>query len=145
MREFVTAIAVKETEGENKDGWIDFPVVEVDADGKEVNRVQCRAKRPTPGQVAYLTASVHKRAALEQQIAGAINFCMAIMDQETSAYLSDRLLDMDDPFELPQLQEIIEALIEEWSARPTEQSSDSSPSPDATGPTSTTALTTSST
>lgn len=125
MREFVTAVAAQEDESQQ--GWIDF----------KVDGVVCRARRPSPGQVAYLLASMHKRAPLEQQIAGAINFCMAIMDHDSASYLSDKLLDPEDPFEIPQIQDIIEYLVEEWSGRPTEQSSDSSSSQEAPGPTST--------
>lgn len=131
MREFVTAVSA--AEDETKEGWVDFSITENDADGKEVRKVPCRAKRPSSGQVAYLTASMHKRAPIEQQIAGAINFCMAIMDTDTAAYMSDRLLDSEDPFELPQIQDIIEGLLEEWTGRPTVPSPDSAQSGDSTG------------
>jgi hypothetical protein len=142
MREFVTAVAAKEEL--DAEGWIDFPVVEQDADGKEVRRVNCRAKRPSSGQLAYLTASIHGRAPIERKISGAINFCMAIMDEDTAGYLSDRLLDQRDPFELEQLQGLIFQLIEEWSGRPTEPSSDSSESGGTSGLTSTPAAATTS-
>jgi hypothetical protein len=123
MREFVTAVTAADEASE----WLEF----------KVDGVECKATRPTPAQVAYLTAALHKRAAIETQIAGAINFCMAIMDNDTSAYLSDKLLDSADPFDLENLQEIIQWLMEEWAGRPTQPSSDSSPTEDGSGSTST--------
>jgi hypothetical protein len=135
MREFVTAVAAaEENEDERKEsGWVEFEVIEQDQHGKVLRKVPCNARRPSPGQVAYLTGSLHRRAPQEQQIAGAINFCMAIMDHDTSAYLSDRLLDSEDPFDLPDIQNIIEGLLEEWSGKAGEQSSDSSGTPQASG------------
>jgi len=135
MKQFITAVTANEDE--SAEGWIDFEVAETDAKGEVQRTVGCRARRPSPGQVAYLTASIHKRAPLDRQIAGAINFCMAIMDEPTAAYLSDRLLDSEDPFELPEIQDIIEYLIEEWSGRPTQQSPGSAPQAATTGSTST--------
>lgn len=144
MKEFITAVAAKESD--DPDGWLEFPIVEQDEKGNRVKTVKCRAKRPTSGQVAYLSMTTHKRQSFETQVSGIINFVMAIMDDETAAYLSDRLLDHNDSFEIEQIQEIIEYLVEEWAARPTEQSSGSSESPDTSGPSSTaTEKTTSST
>lgn len=124
MKEFVTAVAAADKDA---DEWLTF----------KVDGVDCKVTRPTSAQVAYLTAALHKRAATETQIAGAINFCMAIMDHDTSAYLSDKLLDLTDPFDLENLQDIIEWLVEEWSGRPTEPSSDSTDTQDGSGSTST--------
>lgn len=143
MKEFITAVAAKDDDPE---GWIEFPVVEQNEKGERVRTVNCRAKRPSTGQVAYLTMTTHKRQTFETQVSGIINFVMAIMDDETAAYLSDRLLDQKDPFDIPQIQEIIEYLVEEWSARPTGSSSDSSESQAPSGSISTaTEQTTSST
>lgn len=132
MKEFITAVAAKEDSDEgNEEGWVDF----------KVDGVVCKARRPSPGQVAYLTASMHRHAPIQQQISGAINFCIAIMDDDTAAYLSDKLLDGSDPFDIPQIQDIIEYLMEEWSGgRPTEQSSGSSQPEDTSGPSSTPSL-----
>lgn len=128
MKEFITAVAaVEDNEEGNDEGWVDFKV-----DGQE-----CRARRPSSGQVAYLTSTTHRHAPLQQKVAGVINFCMAVMDEDTAAYLNDKLLDGDDPFEIPQIQDIIEYLIEQWSGRPTEQSSGSRQPQDSTGSTST--------
>lgn len=128
MKEFVTAVQAVEDQDENAEGWVEF----------KVDGVVCHARRPTPGQVAYLTANLHKNAPLDRQISGAINFCVAIMDVPSRSYISDKLLDSDDPFDLPEIQAIIEYLIEEWSGgRPTEPSSDSSESQDSTGEAST--------
>lgn len=135
MREFTTAvIAAEETAEERKEaGWIEFQVHETDREGKILRTVACSACRPSPGQVAYVTAAMHRKASKDQQIAGAITFCMEIMDHDTRAYLSERLLDSEDPFELKEIQEIIEGLIEEWSGKATEQSSDSSDTPQSSG------------
>lgn len=132
MKEFVTAVEAKEASEEgNDEGWVEF----------KVDGAVCKARRPSPGQVAYLTSSMHRHAPMQQQIAGAINFCMAIMDDDTASYLSDKLLDRGDPFDIPQIQNIIEYLVEEWSGgRPTEQSSGSSQPEDTTGPSSTPSL-----
>lgn len=139
MREFATAVAAVETDEDIRaeEGWVDFKVTEQDADGKVVRTVKCAARRPTSGQVAYLTTALHRKASQEKQIAGAVNFCMAIMDHDTADYLSDRLLDSQDPFELEDIQKIIEGLLEEWSGKASEQPSGSSATPEPSGSTST--------
>lgn len=125
MKEFVTA--VEAAENDDEEGWVDF----------KVDGYQCRARRPSPGQVAYLSSTMHKHAPLHQKIAGSINFCFAVMDEDSASYLSEKLLSQSDAFELPQVQDIIEFLLEEWSGRPTERSSDSSSTAATTGSNST--------
>lgn len=126
MREFNTA--VKEvTEPEEQEQGMPFAV-----DG-----VMCRAFRPSDGQLAVLMASTGRHSSTQEQIAGLINFFVAVLDEDSHTYIVNKLLDRKDPFGLEKVQEIMEWMVEEWSGRPTQQPSASTPSPPSAGQNST--------
>ena len=59
-----------------------------------------------------------------------------MMDQETETYFQNRLMDRKDSFDLAGdngLMAVFEALVEEWSARPTKEPSDYQPPQRRTG------------
>ena len=89
----------------------------------------CRAFQPSNGQLAVLLASVSSTQQWTHQVAGVINFFDAVLDENSSSYITRRLLDRQDQFGIDEVQEIIEWLVEEWSARPTQSPSGSTPSP----------------
>ena len=60
-----------------------------------------------------------------------------ISDDAGKKYFTDRLLDREDAFGPENIMEIMEALVEEWGARPTQSSSGSTVSPPVDGPRST--------
>jgi len=120
MKEFLTA-AKEVVEGEDE-------VLEVPIDGEIY-----RAYKPTDGQYAFVMATTGKHASTQDQIAGQVNFFLALFEQEDADTLARRLLDRNDPFGLETVTEIFAAMMEEWSGRPTKSSSASSQSPRTTG------------
>ena len=110
MKEFLTAAT--EAAGEAEE-YLEF----------NVDGVLCKSYRPGDGQIAVLMATTNARHLSEgEKIAGVINFFVAVLDDETHNFLVNKLLDHKDPFGISQVQEIIEWMIEEWSARPTQSS-----------------------
>jgi hypothetical protein len=119
MREFLTA--AKDSTGEDD-------VIEVPLDG-----VLYKAYKPTDGQFAFVMATTGKHSSTADQVAGQINFFLSMFEQEDADALAQRLLDRRDPFGVEEVTEIMSAMLEEWSGRPTKPSSGSSPSPRTTG------------
>lgn len=130
MREFETAVAqAQEPDDEQQeDGALEFTIVERDADGEEVQRVLCRAFEPGDGQLAFLMATTGRHQPLEGQVAGILNFFDSCLDQESSAYISGRLLDRTDKFGLDDVRQYMEYMAEEWGGRPTKPSNGSAKS-----------------
>lgn len=126
MKEFSTAISEAERQ-DDEDNAMEFSV-----DG-----TLCRAYRPSDGQLAFLMASTGRHSSDSEQIAGLINFFVAVLDDDSHNYVVSRLLDRRDPFGLEQVQAIMEWMVEEWSGRPTKSPSVSTPSPPNTGRSST--------
>ncbi len=117
MKEFITAAT--EAVEEDDAGTLEFSV-----DG-----VLCKAYKPNDGQIAVLMATTNGRHLSEgEMIAGIINFFVATLDDETHNYLVNKLLDRNDPFGVLQVQDIIAWMMEEWSGRPTQSSTASTPS-----------------
>lgn len=116
MKEFTTAVRAAE-EREHEDYAYPFVV-----DGRELV-----AYRPTDGQSAILMAAAGRFTSLTDKIAGAIDFFVSVMDEESRDYLVGRLLDRDDDFGMEEVEEILEWLTEEWTGRPTKSSSVSTP------------------
>lgn len=121
MREFTTA--VEEVVEGDEDHGIEF----------KVDGVTCRAYRPGDGQLAVLMATTTKHSSEQEQIAGIINFFVAVLDDETHSYIVSRLLDRRDRFGIAQVQNIMEWLIEQWSGRPTKSPTGSTPSREPDG------------
>lgn len=103
----------------------DDPDIEIPTMFK-VGDLTCRAYQPTSGQVAMMFSRASERNEDGERTAATIDFMLGIFDKETSKELGSRLLDRDDPFELENLTEIFEWLMEEWGARPTQSPSASS-------------------
>lgn len=107
IKEFTTALkAVTEDE--------DLPMV-FSVDGHEL-----AAYKPTDGQLAILMSSLGRHTQVQQKVAGVINFFVAVMDEDSATYVTDRLLSRDDPLGVEQVEEIMEWMIEEWTGRPTQ-------------------------
>lgn len=117
MKEFLTAVN-EGPEDQADDGAMEFSV-----DG-----VLCRCYKPNDGQLAVLMASTGRHASEQEQIAGIINFFVATLDDESHNFVVNKLLDRRDPFGVLDVQRIMEWMIEEWTARPTQSSSGSTPS-----------------
>jgi hypothetical protein len=120
MKEFNTAIE----ESERDDETMEFKI-----DGQLL-----RAYRPTDGQLALLMASLGRHTNEMTKVAGVIDFFVTVMDDESYNYVVNRLLSREDALGLEQVQGVIEWMIEEWSGRPTQPLSVSTPSRQSGGP-----------
>lgn len=127
MREFITAVA------EDRDPEADETVTWT-LDGEEITFY-----KPTPGQFAIMAAaSVNSGDGEALGTFIALFFEMA--DEDTQRRLRSRLFDRKDPFEVDSeggIADIMDALVEHWSARPTKEPSDFQPSRSSAGKTST--------
>lgn len=127
MKEFITAASESLKDGSEEEA------LEFNVDG-----VLCRAYRPNDGQIAVLMATTSAKHLSEaEQVAGIINFFVAVLDDETHNFVVTKLLDRRDPFGLTEVQDMIAWMLEEWSGRPTKSSPGSTPSRQSTGRTST--------
>jgi hypothetical protein len=88
---------------------------------------------PTPGQAALFMAAQAKNRDIPDHVAGVIDFFDGLLDEESREVFNRRLLDRDDSLDFDIVSEIIEALFEEWSARPTQPSSASTSSRKSAG------------
>ena len=127
MREFTTAVNEAAEVDEDNDGALPF----------NLDGVMCKAYKPKDGQLAVLMATTGRHSSQNEQVAGIINFFCAVLDDDSQSYVISRLLDRKDKFGIDNVQDIMEWMIEEWSARPTRSHSASTPSPPSTGPSST--------
>lgn len=122
MREFTT-------QGKKVVSPLENPVaVTFSLDGEELT-----AYPPSAGQLAYLVASQADSRDVSEQMAAMIDFVDGILDENGRDMFRTRLLDRDDPFDIDDVERILEALMEEWSTRPTMPSSASSSSPASGG------------
>jgi hypothetical protein len=126
MREFTTAAKESSRKQEGTEEY------EFKVDGRTV-----KAYKPEPAQLAVTLARIGRHTTEQSKVAGIIDFFVGIMDEDSATYFTDRLLDRTDPFEIEDIQNILEYLVEEWSGNPTQSPSDSTGSPQNTGSTST--------
>lgn len=121
MREFTTA--VKQESGGETAG----PDIVIKIDDREVTFM-------APDEAAMAMMLSADVAPIGQKISAAINFFFgSIKDARDVDYFKGRLWDRSDPFGTAAITEIIEALTEEWTGNPTQQSSDSTSSQESTG------------
>lgn len=127
MREFNTAVWAQEQQDQgNTDEGIGFPI-DVPIDGRKVRFIGAT----TSGISLVVAAS---QAPLTDKVATVTNFFFSLVEkQEDKDWFRQRLWDNKDPFGIGMMEAISLALIEEWSARPTQSASDSSASPPSTG------------
>lgn len=122
MKEFITA-ANEGPEDADDDGAMEF----------NVDGVLCKCYKPGDGQLAVLMASTGRHTSEQEQIAGVINFFVAVLDDQSHNYLVNKMLDRTDPFGIAQVQDIMTWMVEEWTARPTKSPSGSTTSPPSGG------------
>jgi hypothetical protein len=79
---------------------------------------------PTPGQMAMLVSAQAEGRDVTTSMAAIIDFIDGLLDEDGREMYRRRLLDRDDPFDFDTVNEIMEGLMEEWSARPTKSPSD---------------------
>lgn len=126
MREFFTA--AKDQLGE----------VEVDPDSQVTFKhdgTEVTFNKPSNGQFALMLSMGNRKMDMAQ-IGNFIALLIELGDHATQRYLQGRLLDRDDKFDIESeggIFDLWEALVEEWSARPTRQPSDYQPPRRSTG------------
>jgi hypothetical protein len=86
------------------------------------------AYKPTEEQIALLMSDVGRFSSNSSKVGGSIDFFHSIFADADAAYIRQRLLNKDDAFGLPEVQDILEWLIEEWTGNPTQSQSASTPS-----------------
>jgi hypothetical protein len=92
---------------------------------------------PTAGAMAIMLAAQADSRDASESVAGIIDFFDGMLDEDGRETFRNRLLDRDDPFDFDMVNDIMEGLIEEWSARPTKSPSVSASSRASAGPRST--------
>jgi hypothetical protein len=91
------------------------------------------AHPPTPGQMALLVSAQAEGRDITTSMAAIIDFIDGLLDDDGREMYRRRLLDRDDPFDFDTVNDIMEGLMEEWSARPTKSPSDYASSPKSGG------------
>lgn len=91
------------------------------------------ATPPTGGQMALVMAAQAEYATPVERIRGLIDFLDSVLDETGRERFRARLMDGNDPFDFPDVEGIIEWLMEEWSALPPTQPADYLPSRRSTG------------
>lgn len=131
MREFTTA-ALKE--GENLQAERDS--INFMHDGREVTFYE-----PSSAQMAMMSTVRASRDIGMREIQTLMGFFFGMMDEETSEYFQDRMLDPLDPLSNIEAEggmiDILDYLTEEWSGKASKQPSDYQQSRKATGQSST--------
>ncbi len=92
---------------------------------------------PGSGQIVYMTAELAEVQDDLNQVGGLMNFIYRLVPREDAQYIRQQLLDPLSGFDGEEVVSFVEYLVEEWSSRPTEKSSVSSPSRPKTGQSST--------
>jgi hypothetical protein len=135
MKEFTTSVEQSEASRPLGSDPITFAV-----DGEEWT-----AYPPTGGQLTLIIASMSESTKDVDRVKGILDFLDGVLDDDAKATYRERLMDRDDPFDLPDVERIINWLVEEWSGRPTQPPSGSRSSRRRTGRRSTAALSTAAT
>lgn len=123
MREFTTAVGAPSDGEEQITSPVTFTI-----DGREVT-----FRGATSAEVFTLMAAVSDTASLAESISTSINVLYELMEDDDRRWLRRRLFDREDPMSPENIAEYVMALVEEWSARPTESPSGSSESPPPSG------------
>lgn len=125
MKEFISTVEEVLTEEETGK-----PVEEQYVEFKIDDRV-LHSYQPTEGQLAFMLASLGRGQTNDQRLAAIINIVLSSLRGEDADYFEQRLLTREPAqrIGLDMIEQVFEFLIEEWFARPTRPSSDSTPSP----------------
>ena len=126
MREFVTSAQNAD------DAVLGGETIHLKIDGREIS-----FNAPDANQLVLMTAAIESSANTGVLAAAMTNaFFGLIENPQDSAHLRARLFDARDPFGLDTMAEVLSSLMEEWSGKATQSSSDSSSPPQAHGSTS---------
>lgn len=129
MKEFVFAAE----QGKTADGADEEPTLPFKIDG-----VEYQAYRPAEGQLILIMAAMsgyYNDAG--ESAATIINFFIELLTEEGRHLITRKLMDRKDPFNLEQLLDVLQYVVETWSNTPTSVPSGSTSSLESTGPKST--------
>lgn len=102
----------------------------------KIDDVEYKYQQPGEGQVVALMALTERRKKNQIKITGIIDFFFSILDEESESLLYARLFDPKDSFDVSSeggINDILDALLEDWGGRPTRRSPDSVKSLATTG------------
>lgn len=119
MRQFGDAARVAADTGvdENEEPNVDFLLLD-----REVS-----LHYPGSGALAYLTATMATSGGALEAVGTVINFVASCMEDDDARYLNRILLDSKSGFDVEDICDVVEYLVEEWSGgNPTRGSSGSS-------------------
>src|SRR6187431_2181864 len=88
---------------------------------------------PGSGSLAYLAMSIAGAGNDLVQLGQTINFIMSIFEDDDARWVRGLLLDRESGFDAEDIMDLAIYVVEEWSGRPTNPSTGSSPSSRATG------------
>lgn len=126
MQEFTTAAQDAIGDDRTLEFWID-------KDNKAVER-QVKCRMPNSGQLAMLMAGTGRGSGEMDYVSSTINFFLNLFEEEDAGYFEQRLFSGTDTFGIQEVEAIMRWMVQEWTARPTEQPSVSTPSQPSDGP-----------
>jgi hypothetical protein len=83
---------------------------------------------PTEGQMVLLVGAMNEYSSADQQAAVVLDVFWSLLEDNTAKVIRGRLRDREDTFGLADVMNIIEWIVEESAARPTQSSLASTPS-----------------
>lgn len=120
-------VAIDELETEN--AGLEYPY-----EIKVAGRI-CRYRRPELGEFSVTLANFSRFRSDADKIGAAVDLLHDVCEPADGSWLISLLMNPRIPtFDFPQVVEIIEMMIEEWTGRPTQQSSASTDRQRTTGP-----------
>lgn len=142
-KQFTSALREMDAEdGDAEDGApLPLRLVKMGKDDKgkeiEVDILETIATRPKDAIWAMTMAAMSERAGTHESLAASVDFLGACLPEGDLLWFKMRLWDRHDDFGMAEVQEIVEYLIEEWSANPTSSASGSTSSARSSTPRST--------
>jgi hypothetical protein len=132
-KSFTTAVKERTVETDPETGEeIEEGLLQFDIDGEPME-----AHKPGEEQFAMLMHAAGTYTSTKDAIAGFIDFVFSVMERQYAQHLRNRLLDYKDDFGLPEIEDIVAWMVEEWTGHPMRRRSGSTSSPKSTGPRST--------
>jgi hypothetical protein len=122
-KSFATAVKEQSEEGTEDEGVLEF-----DLDGEPMV-----AFRPSGEAFAVLMMAASRRTEMGDAITYGMDFFYSCLDDNSAARIYKRLLDRKDEFGLPEVEEILEWMVHEWTGQSLPKASARTPSPRATG------------
>jgi len=131
--EFKTAAVDKGRQEENADDVLDFTIRGLDA---EESKHTYTMHRPTTGQLGLFAGTTGDASSGQDKIQALFSLLRGTFEPDDYRHLTARLNNRTSGVEIDDVMDIVMDLVKEFTAFPTQPSSDSSPSPTSTGPSS---------